>query len=150
MMTFKASWLTVETPLFLEIPKRFSCSSTHTYILLSGHSPIPVPQTTRPLKPKLVSVGFKAERLGLEVCRWESFYSWLCSKQLFICPVLSSPHFKNSKTNICSIYFSCLFEKMKWVNKCESILRELKMLDSSMRFVILSEHDANLYYETSI
>ena len=39
---------------------------------------------------------------------------------------------------------------MKGVNKCESISRKFKVLDSYMRFVILSEHDANLYYETSI
>ena len=39
---------------------------------------------------------------------------------------------------------------MKGVNKCESISRKFKMLESYMGFVILSEHDASLYYETSI
>lgn len=50
-------------------------------------------------------------------------------------------YFIKRKINTCSIYHSCLFEKMEWVNKCESILRKLKVLDSYIKFVILCEHN---------
>lgn len=143
--TFAVSSMTVRPLIFLEILKRDSCSLAPTYILLSDH---PSSASSRLSYPE----WFQLE-LMLRTQPWRSADQedpfLLCSGQLFICTA-SLPHLINSEINTCSIYFSCLFEKVKWVNRCESILRKLKVLDSYMRLVILSEHDANLYYETSI
>lgn len=156
--TFAVSSTTVRPLIFLEILKRvgsmmdnnilwnvLSCSSVPTYILLSDHPSSVSPRLSYP-------EWFQLE-LMLRTQPWRSADQedlfLFCSEQLLICTA-SSPHLINSKINTCSIYFSCLFEKMKWVNRCKRILRKLKVLDSYMRLVILSEHDANLYYETSI
>lgn len=143
--TFAFSSMMVRPLIFLEILKRVSCSSAPTYILLSDHISSASPRLS-------FSEWFQLElmlRTQTQRSADQEDPFLLCSEQLFICTA-SSTHLVNSEINTCSIYFSCLFEKMKWVNRCKSILRKLKVLDGYMRLIILSEHDANLYYETSI
>lgn len=120
--TFAFSSMTVRPLIFLEILKRVSCFSAPTYILLSDHTDSASPRLS-------YSEWFQLElmlRIQPQRSADQEDPFLLCSEQLFICTA-SSPHLVNSEINTCSIYFSCLFEKMKWVNRCESILRKLKV-----------------------
>lgn len=119
-MTFDASVMTVGPFLFLEIPKRVSSFLIHTYILLYDCSRCTSFANNQTLKSRLVSVGIKDP--GLEVGRSREVTLPALFRTIIQCTMPPSPHFINNKINTWSIYFSYLFGKMKWVNKCESVL----------------------------